>query len=553
MKTVQALLVGTAAILVAAAVPACAADQTGASTDTLKVAAVAAGPFTQQFNPLLLGSQNGNGYAAEAIFEPLMMDDFATGQVKPWLVASYSWSKDGRSLTLNLRPGITWSDGRPLTADDVAFTFNLIRQNKALNTNSMPLADAKAVSGTQAVITFTRPDYQEMWWRTTVVPKHLWSTVSDPVKYANTKPVGTGPYMLKSFTSQAITLQRNPHYWQPGQPKMETLQYLSFDSDSSMVAALQTGQVDWITPSAVDPKVIVSHSSTKLGYWATKPNTGMTFLLPNEASYPTNQQPLRKAMSQALDRSQLSSVALGGHNEAAQSPTGLDVATRGQAIAPQYRSLRYGGADTAGAKATLTAAGYRMGGDGVFVTPRGTPLKLTLTVPSSDPYGDWVRAGQLMAAELRAAGIAVTVKTEAQVTWRSDTALGNFQLTMRSLGGTLSTFDVFNRIFQQSSSNTAGKAAKRNYERYRDAKAGALLEQYARSAQGSPGEAQAQAGLEKIMVEQIPVVPLFFNSGVGMWNIDAFTGWPGASNPYAVPVGNSPNSVMVLSRVGPAK
>lgn len=553
MKTVQALLVGTAAILVAAAVPACAADQTGTSTDTLKVAAVAAGPFTQQFNPLLLGSQNGNGYAAEAIFEPLMMDDFATGQVKPWLVASYSWSKDGRSLTLNLRPGITWSDGRPLTADDVAFTFNLIRQNKALNTNSMPLADAKAVSGTQAVITFTRPDYQEMWWRTTVVPKHLWSTVSDPVKYANTKPVGTGPYMLKSFTSQAITLQRNPHYWQPGQPKMETLQYLSFDSDSSMVAALQTGQVDWITPSAADPKVIVSHSSTKLGYWATKPNTGMTFLLPNEASYPTNQQPLRKAMSQALDRSQLSSVALGGHNEAAQSPTGLDVATRGQAIAPQYRSLRYGGADTAGAKATLTAAGYRMGGDGVFVTPRGTPLKLTLTVPSSDPYGDWVRAGQLMAAELRAAGIAVTVKTEAQVTWRSDTALGNFQLTMRSLGGTLSTFDVFNRIFQQSSGNTAGKAAKRNYERYRDAQAGALLEQYARSAQGSPGEAQALAGLEKIMVEQIPVIPLFFNSGVGMWNTDAFTGWPGTSNPYAVPVGNSPNSVMVLSRVGPAK
>lgn len=537
-------------MLLAGTIAGCSAGSSaGAGGSTLKVAAVAAGPFTEQFNPLLLGSQNGNGYASEAIFEPLMMDDFTTGELKPWLVTSYSWGDDGRSLTLNIRPGVKWSDGQPMTADDVAFTFDLLRTNKALNTNAIPLAGASAPTPTQAVITFTKPDYQEMWWRTTVVPKHLWAGVSDPVKYANTQPVGTGPFMIKSFTSQVITLQKNPYYWQPNQPKVDTVQYLSFDSDSSMVAALQAGQVDWISPSATDPKLIVSRSQSKLGYWATKPDTAMTFLLPNGDSYPTNQPAVRKAMSQALDRGQLTSVALGGYNEPAASPTGLDVDTRAQAIAPQYRALRYGGGDPAGAKETLTEAGYRMGGDGIFATPQGTPLNLTLTVPATNPYGDWVRAGQMMAAQLHAAGINVTVKTEAQVAWRNDTNLGNFQLTMRALGGTLSTFDVFNRIFQQSTEDTAGKATQRNYERYHDAQAGKLLDQYARSAPGSPDEAQAQAGLEEIMVDQVPVVPLFFNAGIGMWNTGSFTGWPSAQDPYAVSVGNSPNSEIVLSRV----
>lgn len=531
---------------------ACAAGAGGgAGGNTFKVAATASGPFTRQFNPLLVANTSDAGFADSVLFEPLMMDDFAHGENRPWLVTSFSWGDDGRSLTLNLRDGVKWSDGQPLTADDVAFTFELLRQNKALNAQGLPLAGASAPTPTQAVITFTKPAYQVMWWRTTPVPKHQWASVTDPVKFTDSDPVGSGPYMFKTFTPQAITLSKNPYYWQPGQPHVDTVQYVSYDSTSSMIAGLETGQVDWISPAATDPKTVVDHSPTKVGYWVTKPNSAMVFLLPNGDSYPTNQTPVRVAMSQALDRQAISTLGLGGQNQPAVSPTGLDVQARAAELASQLANVRYGAADPEGAKRTLLAAGYRLGSDEIFQTPQGTPLRLTLTVPTTNPYGDWVRAGQVIVSQLRTAGIDVTLKTESQPAWTSDVNLGNYQLALRAVGGTINTFDIFDRLFNQTP-NEPSKPALRNWERYHNPQTETILNSYATSAPGSPSETQARNTLEQIMVDDVPALPLFFTVGVGMWNSSAFTGWPSANDPYAVPVGNSPNAEMVVARVAPA-
>jgi peptide/nickel transport system substrate-binding protein len=537
--------------LAALVVSGCSARAGSGGSNTLAVAATASGPFTRQFNPLLVANVSDSGFADSVLFEPLMMDDFANNVNRPWLVTSFSWGDGGRALTLNLRGGVKWSDGKPLTAEDVAFTFGLLRRHKALNAQALPLAGASAPTSTQAVITFTKPAYQALWWRTTPVPKHQWATVADPVTFANPNPVSDGPFMVKTFTSQTITMARNPFYWQPGEPKVDTLQYISYDSDSSMIAGLESGQVDWISASATDPKTIAQHSPVKIDYWVTKPNSAMVYLLPNGDTYPTNQTPVRVAISQALGRQAISTEGLGGQNQPAVSPTGLDVQARASQIAPQYVNLRYGGADPAAAKQTLRAAGYQPGPDGVFRTPNGTPLKLTLTVPTTSPYGDWVRAGQVMVGQLRAAGIAVTLQTESEPAWNSDVDLGHYQLALRSIGGTTDTFDTFDRLFNQTGTDP-GKPALRNWERYHNPAAAPLLRAYADAVPGSAAEARARDALEQLMVTDVPAVPLFFTAGVGMWNTSAFTGWPGAGNPYAVPVGNSPNAELVVARVAPA-
>lgn len=542
-------IAGVATLTVLAATGACnTAGVAGAAGDRVKVAAVSAGPFTRQFNPLLIGSQNSSGNAGQAIYEPLMMDDLAKQVNRPWLVTSFAWSDGGHTLTLKIRQGVKWSDGKPMTAEDVAYTFDLIRQNKGLNTGGLPLAGASAPSPDTAAIRFTEPAYQVMWWRTTPVPKHLWSSVSDPVKYANPNPVGTGPYAFKSFTPQAITLQKNPYYWQSGMPSLKTVQYISFDSNTSMIAALQSAEVDWISPSTTDVKAVTRGQTSKIGYWVTKSSNAMIFLLPNGAMYPTNQAPVRKAISQALDRTEINNVALGGQNEVAESPTGLDLGSRGGTIAPQYRGLRYGAADPAAARQALTAAGYTQGKDGIFVTPQGKRLSLTLNLPTTSPYGDWVRVSRVLTTQLRKAGIALNTTTESQVAWRNDTELGRFQLTMRSTGGTLSTFDLFDRIFAQPIS-PVGTKTQRNYERYTSAEAGTLLNTYANASPGSPAEQKALAGLETIQVNEVPAVPLFFTAGVGMWRTDRFTGWPSQNDPYSVSVANSPNVELVLMRL----
>jgi peptide/nickel transport system substrate-binding protein len=536
-------------LLIAACGSGSSGQNVNATSATLRVAAAASGPFTQTFNPLLSSSSNTVGFANFALYEPLLEDDFAHDTNRPWLATSFSWEDGGKTLHLQVRKGVTWHDGQAMTADDVAFTFEMVRKNAAFNTYGLPLAGATSPAPDQVLVTFTQPSYQVMWWRTPVVPKHVWANVADPVKYVDTNAIGTGPYMLKTFTPQVITMVKNPHYWQPGEPNVGTVQYLSFESVESMLTSFEAGQVDWIGVSAIDPQPIANHDRAHIAYWETKPTNAVVELLPNYTVYPLNQTPVRRAISLALDRGAISKTGTGGQNLPLQSPTGLDVAARADLIDPGYKNLRYGAADPGSAKKELTAAGFKLGPDGVFLTPDGRRLELQLMLPTSNPYGDFVRASQVIVRELKDAGISIAVKTQSQVAWRDDTDLGNYQLTLRPLGGTLSTYDYFDRIFSQDQLVAPGKKALRNWSRYKSGEAPPLLKQYAVSAPGSAGEKQALAGLQKLMVEEVPVIPLFFTSGIGFFRTNTVRGFPSQNDPYAVPVPDSVNAAIVLGRV----
>ncbi|WP_157180986.1 ABC transporter substrate-binding protein [Actinopolymorpha alba] len=547
-----AYLVAAGALLTA---PACTSKGAGASDPTertVKVAAVASGPFTHAFNPLIQGYGNANGYAGSSIFQPLLQDDFANGKNRPWLAQSFNWGQDGKTLTINVRSNVRWSDGKQLTSEDVAFTYDLLRRFPALNTQGFPLAGTGTAGSHTAVLRFTEPAFQIMWWRVPIVPKHLWEKVSDPVTFTNANPVGSGPYRLKTFTPQVITLERNPHYWQKNQPVMKTVQYISFESTSSMVAGLRAGDLDWIGPSSIDPRPIAKHDPSGIGYSVTKPSPAVIVLMPNLTRYPLDQPVVRKAISLALDRQKVTEIGLSRQNEPVQSPTGLDIETRSDVLAPEYRELRYGPGDPAEAARVLEVAGYRRGPNGIFRSPRGKPLSFELMLPTTNPYADLVRAAQVMTQQLRAAGIEIKVRAKAQVAWRTDTGLGNFDLTMRPLGGTLSVYDLFDRIFNQKLLLPAGKKVERNYERYKNPAAGQSLRLYASSPPDSAGEKQALAELQRLMVEDVPVIPMFFSAGVSLWRTDKVTGFPSESDPYAVPLPNADNSEIVLARLRPA-
>ncbi len=140
-------------LLLAAACSSTGGDLRSGPSGVMRLAAIAAGPFTEDFNPLLASSISTSGYADRAIYEPLLMDDVAHGASRPWLVTSFSWADAGRSLTLNLRSDVKWSDGQPMTADDVAFTFRLFKPYPALNLYGLQVADATALAPDRAVIT----------------------------------------------------------------------------------------------------------------------------------------------------------------------------------------------------------------------------------------------------------------------------------------------------------------------------------------------------------------------------------------------------------------
>ena len=538
-------------VLATAACTGTTSSATNTAGGTLKVTAGASGPFTDNFNALIASSSSASGFAAYAIFEPLLQEDFGSGKTRPWLVSSYTWGPDGKTLTLKTKEGVKWSDGETFTAKDVAFTFNLMKANPAFNAVSLPLTGAEATDNTTAVIHFSKPAYQVMWWRTETVPEHIWKDVQDPVKYANPNPVGTGPYMLKSFTPQAITLQKNPYYWQAG-GNFSTVQYLAADSSSSMIANLQSGGADWIGTAGIDGATVKKLAPNAIDYWNTTINPSVALLLPNFAHAPLDQLPVRKAIDIALDRDEISKIGTAGLNAAVESPTGMDVKTRGDLIAASYSDQKYGKADPDAAKKILAAAGYQLGPDNVFVSPNGQRLDFKLTVPTTYPQADLFGMTRVMVPELAAAGIKVTVKSEQQQAYVKDVEMGNYELTMRTNGGTPSVYDFYNRIInQQPISAPAGTGTQLNYERYPNSNAPALLSAYAAAAPGSKQEQSAVGAIQKVMVDDLPGMPLVFSGGAGMWRTDRATGWPSASDPYAAPVPGSVNAELVLLKLSP--
>lgn len=547
--TMAAAMVGC--VLATAACTGTTSSATNTAGGTLKVTAGASGPFTDNFNALIASSSSASGFAAYAIFEPLLQEDFGSGKTRPWLVSSYTWGPDGKTLTLKTKEGVKWSDGETFTAKDVAFTFNLMKANAAFNAVSLPLTGAEATDNTTAVIHFSKPAYQVMWWRTETVPEHIWKDVQDPVKYANPNPVGTGPYMLKSFTPQAITLQKNPYYWQAG-GNFSTVQYLAADSSSSMIANLQSGGADWIGTAGIDGATVKKLAPNAIDYWNTTINPSVALLLPNFAHAPLDQLPVRKAIDIALDRDEISKIGTAGLNAAVESPTGMDVKTRGDLIAANYSDQKYGKADPEAAKKILAAAGYQLGPDNVFVSPNGQRLDFKLTVPTTYPQADLFGMTRVMVPELAAAGIKVTVKSEQQQAYVKDVEMGNYELTMRTNGGTPSVYDFYNRIInQQPISAPAGTGTQLNYERYPNSNAPALLSAYAAAAPGSKQEQSAVGAIQKVMVDDLPGMPLVFSGGAGMWRTDRATGWPSASDPYAAPVPGSVNAELVLLKLSP--
>jgi peptide/nickel transport system substrate-binding protein len=93
--------------------------------------------------------------------------------------------------------------------------------------------------------------------------------------------------------------------------------------------------------------------------------------------------------------------------------------------------------------------------------------------------------------------------------------------------------------------------AKTNYQRYQNPAAAGLLRALADSEPGSPAEAAALRPLEKLMVDEAPIIPLFQVDAAGMWRTDRFSGWPSEKDPYAVPIGNHVNAEVLVTSLSP--
>lgn len=500
------------------------------SNSVLTVVPSPIGDFTKDFSPY---TPNPNYGTQGMMYETLLFFNRENGQIQPWLASSYQFSSDATSITFNLRQNVKWSDGQAFTSDDVVFTLNMLKQYPAADGNGLwqYLNTVSAPNANTVMVTLKKAYTPILWYlggQTWIVPKHLWSSVGDPTKYTNPNPVGTGPYTLKSFTPQLIDLVRNPHYWGGTVPVAE-IRYPSFNSNTSAELLLSRNEVDWtglFTPNI--QQTFVNRDPAHNHYWFPPANVVMLYL--NLGKSPFNQLAVRQAISYAIDRNQLDKVGESGYEPVA-SPTALVLPANQSFLNPQYANSSFS-VDVARANQLLQSAGFTKGSDGIYADKNGKKLSFSLNVVTG--WTDWVTDCQIMASELKAIGMNVTVNAISFNAYYSALQLGNFDMAISWTNPGPTPYYLYQSLLSSTNTAPVGKAATSNWERWNDPTTDKLLTQYATSTDSSVQQ-QALNGIQQIMVQQLPSIPLVYGATWYEYNTSRFTGWPDANNTYAVP------------------
>jgi peptide/nickel transport system substrate-binding protein len=497
--------------------------------------------LTRVFNPFLPNTAQGLTYTNQSsggfIYEPLVqINTVNIGSDLPWLAKSWKWSNNNKTLTLALQSGVKWTDGKAFSADDVAFTYNLLKKYPGINLGGIEFDTVTVNSPTEIVFTFKQGSEQFFAniVSAPIVSRHLWASV-DPTKYTDENPVGTGPFKLSTFSPQSFLLARNDDYWQTP-AAISGLRFIAYSDNESMTNALVQGSADWAGTYIADAQKTYLDRSANNHYWA--PLAGTDGLIPNLERWPLSDLAVRQAISAGINRTQ---VAAASGAPPCTSVTGLPMPAYASYIAPQYKNVNFT-QDTAKAKQIMTDAGYTMGSDGYY-QKGGKRVEFSVSFPSS--YTDIASRCQVLVSQLKTIGIKFDIATTTVNAINTLTSAGDFDSTMGyPVSPPPDAFEFFQNTMDPNTYYPIGQATPtyQNIERFQNAEAKALFQQYPNATSDAERQ-QILEQIETIFVENLPWIPIFYWGSYGNWSTAKATGFPSPQDPYFSPV---PNPVVAL-------
>jgi peptide/nickel transport system substrate-binding protein len=356
-------------------------------------------------NPLFGEATAGSNDLDALLFEPLVRV-LPTGHVQGRLASHWDVSPDGRTYSFTLRSNARWSDGSPVTADDVVFTVRTVQDPQfpgALLNQSWKDIIATGVDAEH--VRFALPGHNAGFLANLelldIVPSHLLSGKSMAELASaspNLNPVGTGPYRLVTQSSDRIELERNPFAWR--KPWIDDIEIRSFGSPSAALDALDRGEIDGLanlTPSAAAHEA----ANKQVGVWTVSTYQYAELLLNLKADEPFFQDVrVRQAIAKAIDRTAIIRDLLGGQAVPDDGPIPRSISW---AYDPAAQEPPF---DPTGAAKLLDAAGWTMA-NGVR-TKGSTALSFGLTVSSDVP--PYERVAEKVSEELAQVGITAEVR-----------------------------------------------------------------------------------------------------------------------------------------------
>jgi glutathione transport system substrate-binding protein len=292
--------------------------------------------------------------AARLMFEGLYMLDEHM-QLQPQLAESYEANEDATQFIFHLRKGVTFHDGTPFNAAAVKASFDragnpanhLKRQSLFVMIDHTDAMDEATV---RVVLKYSFGAFINdiaHIGALIVSPK----SVQDFGKEVTRHPSGTGPYEFVSWTADTLKMQKNPHYWRPGLPHIDTITYRSVPENGACIAMLQTGEAQFIYP--VPPEMIKALINSATITVFDEPSILVRYIALNNLRKPFDDPRVRLALNYAVDKQAFIRVVFSGHADPMDSP-----------LPPLLGFYQKQGGypyDPAKAKALLAEAGYPNG------------------------------------------------------------------------------------------------------------------------------------------------------------------------------------------------
>jgi len=380
--------------------------------------------------------------------------DVETMQPTPGQGALESWdvSADGLTWTCHLNEGLTWSDGEPVTAEDVAFTINYIIDNdmSAFTTATQDIERAVVVDPSTVQIICSQPKANLLGVTFYVLPEHIWSKISpeDAAKtFENPPPViGAGPFQVVEWKRNdyvRLAANKDFHIGSVGPAKIDELLFVEYQSADTMVQDLRAGDLDGVfgvPPAQVKSLENTPGVETAKYTWYNWDYVGFNCYTGKSRGNPVLlDRRFRVALEYAIDRERIVDIAFDGY-----AIPGYTFLPPGQYKDPDYSWQPPDGVrrdfDLAQAAQLLDEAGYEMGPDGIRLDERGKPIVLRLWSDNSRP--EHQTAAKLIAGWFREVGVGTKLSVldsgvyyDAIWNYEGDTFVPDFDMYLWSWDG----------------------------------------------------------------------------------------------------------------------
>jgi len=386
-------------------------------------------------NPFV--AYQANAILVQTYTYPWLTQYDGNNNIVPLFAKSWSTSSDGLTLTYHLTPNATWSDGQPLNASDVAWTFNtIIKFQKSstayYSTYVTNLKQVTAPDPNTAVFTYTQPSANALsqLMAVPILPEHVWSkyatgngaglktyqnapTSSQPV-------VSGGPFELVNYQKDQIALlKRNPKFWGP-KPHIDGFGIQIYSDDDAMITALKNHSLD-----AVEQIPTTDVKTVKAAGFTVNTTPGLffyDFIINSNPKKPANTELLntqvKEAFEYAIDRQQIINVVLGGYGAIGST---IVPPSEGHWHDSSLKPLPF---DIAKANSILDSLGYTKGSNGIRVA-NGHPMSYSIIIPSSR-QAELTRTFQILQPDFQQIGVKLTLKVlDANAAFAAITAPNN--------------------------------------------------------------------------------------------------------------------------------